>query len=53
MEKTYTRASNTQTEMITRVDGEVVDVLLKFEAMDEGLRTLASRVDEDLLTQGA
>ena len=49
MEKTYTRVSNSHTEMLTKVDTDMSDIALQVNVIDEGVKTLASRVDQDLV----
>jgi len=39
---------NKQTDTLTKIDGEVADLALKFNAMDEGLKTAVVCIDKDL-----
>jgi len=48
METSQNRAINNQTSTLTKMDGELSDLALKFDAMDEGLKSGFSRVDKDL-----
>jgi len=42
------RSVLTQTDTLTKMDSELSDMTLKFDAMDEGVRAGFSRVDKDL-----
>jgi len=48
MESSQNRIINKQTETLTKMDGELTDMALKMDAMDEGVKTGFSRVDKDL-----
>jgi len=48
MESTQNRAINKQTKTLMTMDGELTDMALKLDAMDEGVKTGFSRVDKDL-----
>jgi len=48
MESSQNRIINKQTDTLTKMDGELTDMALKLDAMDEGVKTGFSRVDKDL-----
>ena len=48
LEAAQNRIINKQTDTLTKIDGEVADLALKFNAMDEGLKTAVVRIDKDL-----
>ena len=48
LEAAQNRVINKQTETLTKIDGEVADLSLKFNAMDEGMKTAVARIDKDL-----
>ena len=48
METSQNRVINNQTDTLTKMDGELSDMMLKFDAIDEGVRAGFSRVDKDL-----
>jgi len=50
METSQNRVINNQTDTLTKMDSELSDMTLKFDAMDEGVRAGFSRVDKDLAT---
>jgi len=49
MEKKYTRSINSQTALISRLDGDIAGLSTQAAAFDEGVQSLAKRVDEGLL----
>jgi len=48
MESSQNRIINKQTETLTKMDGELTDMALKMDAMDEGVKTGFSCVNKDL-----
>jgi len=48
MESSQNHIINKQTETLTKMDGELTDMALKMDAMDEGVKTGFSWVDKDL-----
>jgi len=48
METSQNQVINNQTDTLTKMDSELSDMTLKFDAMDEGVRAGFSRVDKDL-----
>jgi len=48
MESMQNRTINKQTETLTTMDGELTNMALKLDAMDEGVKTGFSHVDKDL-----
>jgi len=48
METLQNRVINKQTNTLTKMDGELTDMSLKLDAMDEGVKTGFSRVNKDL-----
>jgi len=50
METSQNWVINNQTDTLTKMDSELSNMTLKFDAMDEGVRAGFSRVDKDLAT---
>ena len=48
LETSQNRVINNQTDTLTKMDSELSDMTLKFDAMDKGVRAGFSRVDKDL-----
>jgi len=48
MESSQNCIINKQTETLTKMDGDLTDMALNMDAMDEGVKTGFSRVDKDL-----
>ena len=49
LETLQNRVINNQTDTLTKMDGELSNMTLKFDAMDEGVRSGFSRIDKDLV----
>ena len=49
MEKRYTRSINSQTELLSRLNEDVAGLSTQAAVFDEGVQSLAKRVDEDLV----
>jgi len=48
LEANQNRAINSQTCVVTKIDGELADIGLEVQAINEGIKTAVTRIDKDL-----